>query len=305
MWQPDPAWQPLAGGSGTSTIGVWRIANRQRSVLVKRLAPPPDWDVDRADALRPGSLAYWRREADVSIAGVVEATPGLRGPTTAVEEDDEGITLFSDWVEAVEPEAMFAATNLGRFAGAELGSPGWLGDAGLRERLARVEQRGGWSTLARTAVADLADHLWRHRLERLAELDALPTVVQHGDPAPTNLRGRTDDAVLAIDWGPLGRGPVGGDLGCLALTTRHDFEPLLTAYVAGLGEAPHLATVTAEQVGRGAAVTAAYLALSRAEWALARAAAGEGALAGKFTHPSVAPHLRTLQRLYPQIESIL
>ena len=42
--------------------------------------------------------------------------------------------------------------------------------------------------------------------------------------------------------------------------------------------------------------------LTRAEWALAQAARGEGALAGKFRHPAVAPYLRAVQRQFPQIE---
>ena len=52
-------------------------------------------------------------------------------------------------------------------------------------------------------------------------------------------------------------------------------------------------------------VSAAYTALSRAEWALARVAGGEGALAGKYRHPAVAPYLRALQRQFPQIEALL
>ena len=51
-------------------------------------------------------------------------------------------------------------------------------------------------------------------------------------------------------------------------------------------------------------VSAAYTALSRAEWALARVAGGEGALAGKYRHPAVAPYLRALQRQFPQIEAL-
>ena len=62
---------------------------------------------------------------------------------------------------------------------------------------------------------------------------------------------------------------------------------------------------TEDQASLGARLTAVYTALSRAEWALARVAPGEGALAGKFTHPSVAPYLRALQRLYPQVEALL
>ena len=55
----------------------------------------------------------------------------------------------------------------------------------------------------------------------------------------------------------------------------------------------------------GARVTAVYTVLNRAEWALARAARGEGALAGKFRHPAVAPHLRALQRQFPHIEALV
>ena len=55
----------------------------------------------------------------------------------------------------------------------------------------------------------------------------------------------------------------------------------------------------------GARIVAVYTALSRAEWALARVAGGEGALASKYRHPAVAPHLRTLQRQFDQIEALL
>jgi hypothetical protein len=52
-------------------------------------------------------------------------------------------------------------------------------------------------------------------------------------------------------------------------------------------------------------VTAVLTVLSRAEWALARVAGGEGALAGKYRHPAVAPHLRALQRQFHQIEQLM
>ena len=40
-------------------------------------------------------------------------------------------------------------------------------------------------------------------------------------------------------------------------------------------------------------------------WALARVAEGDGALAGKFRHPSVAPYIRAMQRQVTQIEALL
>jgi hypothetical protein len=38
---------------------------------------------------------------------------------------------------------------------------------------------------------------------------------------------------------------------------------------------------------------------------LSRAARGEGALRGKFNHPSVAPSLRAVQRQVAQVEALL
>jgi hypothetical protein len=301
MWQPDPGWHPLPGGSGTSTVGVWRTVLGGRPVVVKRLAAPTD--DDPAELRDPRHFAYWRRAADVVTARIgLETTPGLRAPRlTSVEEDDDGITLVSDWVEDAANSGLFCAVALGRFAGADLGEHAWLVGAQLRQRMARVERRGGWATLARTTVADVADHLWRRREALMDELDALPRASQHGDPAVANLPGREDDDVLAIDWGSLGRGPVGGDLGLLMLGAREEFEPLLDAYLLGLPDG----LATREEVAQGARVTAVLTALSRAEWALARVAGGEGALAGKYRHPAVAPYLRSLQRQFPQMEELV
>ena len=106
---------------------------------------------------------------------------------------------------------------------------------------------------------------------------------------------------MAIDWGTLGTGPVGGDLGYLCLSAREELDPLLDAYLLGLPDG----VADRDAVLLGARIVAVYTALSRAEWALARAAGGEGALAGKFRHPAVAPHLRSLQRQFPAIEALL
>jgi hypothetical protein len=301
MWQPEPGWHPLPGGTGTSTVGVWRTVLGGRPVVVKRLARPVAHDP--AELSDPRHFAYWRRSADVVTARVgLEATPGLRAPVlTSVEEDDEGITLVQDWVEDAANSGLFCAVALGRFAGTELGDHAWLARHQLRDRMARVERRGGWPTLARTTVADVADHLWHRRTALLDELDALPQVAQHGDPAPVNLPGRQGDDVVAIDWSCVGHGPVGHDLGLFMLGAREEFEPLLDAYLLGLR--PGLAT--REQAAQGARVSAVLTALSRAEWALSRVAGGEGALAGKYRHPAVAPYLRSLQKQFPQIEALV
>jgi hypothetical protein len=299
MWQPEPGWHPLPGGTGTSTLGVWRAVLDDQPVVVKRLVPPGPHDpVELAD---PRHFAYWRRAADVAAAGLVETSPGLRAPRTVVEEDDEGVTLVQDWVEDGANSGLFCAHALGRFAGTGLGEARWLARDQLRSRLDRVARRGGWPTLARTTVADVADHLWRQRERWLAEADRLPRVAQHGDPTPANLPGRELDEVVAVDWATLGHGPVGADLGYFVLSAREAFEPLLDAYLMGLPEG----TADREQAALGARVTAVYTALNRAEWALARVAVGEGALAAKYRHPAVAPYLRSLQRQFPLIEELL
>lgn len=299
MWQPQPDWVELPGGSGTSTVGVWRTAQGARPVVVKRLARPGPGDPEILSDR--GHVAYWRREADVLEVGLTRETPGLRAASASVEEDDTGITIVRDWIEDAASSGLFLALSLGRFAAAGFGRPTFLADDLLRNRLARVARKGGWPTLARTTVADVAEHLWTRREVMLTALDALPQVPQHGDPTGSNLPGREGDDALAIDWGTLGHGPVGADLGYLSLSAREEFEPLLDAYLMGLPGGSDLR----DDVVLAAQVSAVYTALSRAEWALARVAGGEGALVSKFRHPAVAPHLRALQRTFPHMEALL
>jgi hypothetical protein len=120
---------------------------------------------------------------------------------------------------------------------------------------------------------------------------------------PANFVGSRGDEVVAVDWQGFGVGPIGTDLGYYALSAREDFEILLSTFLDGVVAG---GGIVAEQAVRTAAsVMAVYTVFSRAEWALSRVAPGEGALAGKFSHPSVAPHLRALQRQASQIELLL
>ena len=296
MWHPEPGWQPLTSGTDTSTVGVWLTGDR----VVKRLgAPLPG---DPAELSDPRHVAWWRRPADVALSGIVDATPGLRSPAAlSVEEDDDGVTVWLPQVPGRPPSGLFVARSLAVFAGVDVPDRPWLARHQLRDRLRMVERRGGWPTLARTTVADVADHLWRHRDAYLEALDALPQVLQHGDPTPANFHAHDEAGVIALDWATLGTGPVGADLGYWTLSAREEFEPLADTFTAALPAG----LATPEQALLGARVTAVYTALCRAEWALARAAAGPGALVGKFKHPSVAPYLRSLQRQFPQIEALM
>lgn len=296
MWEPEPGWVPLPGGMGTSTVGVWRTGD----AVVKRLAAPiPGDPVELGD---PHHFAYWRRPVDVAASGCVESTAGLRGePVIRVEEDDDGATLWFPRVDVETPPGPFVARALGRFAGNAAPPYPWLARDQLGDRIRRVERRGGWSLLARTTVADVADRLWTRRGHHLAAVAAMPQVLQHGDPVPANVVGRQGEDAVCVDWGTLGTGPVGADLGYWALSAREDFGVLVEAYTAGLPAG----LARADEVVLGAQVSAVYTAMSRADWALARVADGDGALAGKFRHPSVAPYLRSLQRLVGQVEALL
>ena len=300
-WQPEPGWQPLPG-AGPATAGVWSATSVAATSSSSACAAPDP--VDAHGALVPADVNYWRRAADVALSGVVAGSPGLReAPVVRVEEDDEGITLVHARVEHVDAPGLWLAACLGRFAPTDLGDHAWLARDQLRSRLALVAHRGGWRTLARTPMADVADHLWTHRTQWLDVCDALPQVAQHGDPSAANIPGRTPTrTVPSRSTGPTSAaGPVGADLGYLSLATREDVEPLVEAYVAALP--PGLAST--DDVRTGARVMAVYTALTRLDWALARVADGDGALAGKFRHPSVAPYIRAMQRQVDQIEALL
>jgi Phosphotransferase enzyme family len=300
MWHPEPGWRQLPGAAGPSTYGVWRSEAAGRQLVIKRLSAPGPHDP--LELSNPRHPAYWRREVELALGQVIRDTPGLCGaPVLAVDEDADGATITTQAIEEMAHSGLFIAAALGRFAGWPPPVVPWLALGQLSARLASVERAGGWPTLARTTVADVADRLWSRRAVLLKRLDELPQVAQHGDPVPKNLPGRDGERIVAIDWGSLGLAAVGVDLGYFALSAREDFEPLVAAYHSGLPAG----CATREEVAVGARVSAVYTVLSRAEWALARVAGGNGALAGKYRHPSVAPHLRALQRQFPQIEALL
>ncbi len=305
MWQPEPAWTSLRPGGGASTVGLWRAEVRGRPVVVKRLGRPvADDPVGLSD---PTHAGYWRREAEVALDPALVEGPGLVPPAfLRVDEDDDGATLWSEEVVAEPPPGLLVARALGRFAAAAYREVPWAARRTLTDRLAMAETRGGWPTLARTTLADVADHLWRRRGHWLAEYAAAPAGRLHGDAVPANFLATSRGDVVAVDWQGFGIGPVGTDLGYYALSTREDFEVLLDAFLDGVRDARGPADrVDEASIRTAATVMCIYSAISRAEWALSRVAPGEGALHGKFKHPSVAPYLRALQRQLPQVEALL
>lgn len=295
MWEPDPSWRKLPGAGGPSTTGIWLAEAGGRRWVVKRLAVPHERARELTD---PSHAGYWRREAEVAENPDVVDGPGLV-PTEfrQVEEDAEGVTVWSLEQAGEPPPGLFVARALGRFAGSEHTAPVWASRRLLSDRLVMTDERGGWRTLARTTLADVADHLWNRRAHWLARCDGGPVGRLHGDAVPANFLTSRDEDVVTVDWQCFGVGPVGSDLGYFSLSVREEFGVLLEAYLAGVGPAAN-----ADAISLAARVSAVYTVLSRAEWALAQAAKGEGALAGKFRHPAVAPHLRAVQRQLTQIE---
>lgn len=302
MWQPDPSWRRLPGAAGPSTAGIWLAeGGGGRRWVVKRLAAPGDSERWLTD---PHHVGYWRREAEVAMDPAAADGPGLVLPESGpVEEDDTGITVWAREVEGAPPSGLFVARALGRFAGAGHASTPWAATRLLADRLQPAEERGGWHTLARTPLADVADRLWEHRRHWLGRCAEAPQGRTHGDAVPSNFLATRGEDVVTVDWQCSGTGPIGADLGYYALSAREGFDVLLTTFLAGAGAVAE--RVDAECVATSARVTAVYTVLTRAEWALAQCTRGEAARAGTFRHPSVAPHLRALQRQLPQIEQLL
>lgn len=305
MWEPDPSWEALPGAAGPASAGVWRARRGGRSWVVKRLVPPDAEDHAARLALDPRHPGYWRREADAAASGWGDGPGLVRAGAGPVEDDESGVTLWSPELVGEPPTGLQVARALGRFAGAAYDVPRWAARDQLRARLDLVAARGGWRTLARTTLADVTALLWERRHHWLDRVDAGPQGRVHGDAVPSNfLTTDRDGAVVAVDWQCLGVGAVGADLGYWSLSSREGFEVLLEAFVAGAAETS-AADLDPDAVALAARVHAAYSVLSRAEWALAQAARGEGALAGKFRHPAVAPYLRAVERQFPQIEALL
>lgn len=302
MWQPEPGWTPLRLGGGASTVGLWRTEQDGRPAVVKRLRRPVA--DDPAVLSQATHAGYWRREVEVACEPGVVDGPGLGPPAyLRVEEDEEGATVWAEELVDVSPPALQVARALGRFAAADHDDVAWAARDTLTDRLAMAEERGGWPTLARTPLADVTDHLWQRRGHWLEEYAATRVGRLHGDAVPANFPATRGERVLAVDWQGFGIAPVGTDLGYYALSAREDFDVLVDAYVAGALEVrPGLDRA---QVRLAATVVCVYSAISRAEWALFRAAPGEGALHGKFNHPSVAPYLRALQRQFSQLEVLV
>lgn len=297
MWQPDAGWTRLPG-TGPSTLGAWEVRGPAGGEMIaKRFLRPAAGDPSHD----PGHPQYWRREVDVALGRALENTPGLQAPRYLdLAEDGDGITLFTSHHTVEIIPGLHLAHELGRFSTSPATPTRWSLEDAFGHRIRALERRGGWTTLARTTVADVAAALWARRNGYAARLAEVRQVLVHGDATVANFLARTPDAVIAADWASFGTGPVGFDLGYLSLGLREQLVPLVDAYLDGSGHRTERTDVL--HVAR---IVSIFTVLTRADWALSRAARGEGALAGKFNHPSVAPYLRALQNRHEDVAALL
>ena len=184
------------------------------------------------------------------------------------------------------PSGLFVARALGRFAAADRPVPAWGARRLLADRLAMAEARGGWRTLARTTVADVADALWSRRAHWLDRCEEGPQGRLHGDAVPSNFLASRGEDVVTVDWQCFGGGPVGSDLGYYALSSREEFDVMLEAFLDG---AAITRPADREAVAQAARVTAVYTVLTRAEWALAQACPGRGSARRQVPAPVGGP----------------
>ena len=187
MWEPDPAWHPVSGGTGTSTVGVWRT-DRRPSLVVKRLgAPAPRRP---AGAPRPAPLRLLaprgrrrgqrRRRRDPRAA--------RRRRSTSPRTTRASPSPASGW-RTPRSTGLRRARD-GPVRRRRPGPARWLAVDQLRDRMARVERRGGWPTLARTTVADVADRLWTGARRCCASSTPCRRCRSTATPRPRNLPGR-------------------------------------------------------------------------------------------------------------------
>ena len=164
MWQPEPGWHPLPGGAGASTVGVWRTVLGDQPVVVKRLGGSPGARPGRAQ--RPAALRLLApRRPTWSPPASSPTHPGLRAARADGRRGgrrghhaDPGVGGGRRQQRAVRG----ARAGPVRRRRPRATEP-WLATDQLRDRMDRVDRRGGWPTLARTTVADVADHLWQRR----------------------------------------------------------------------------------------------------------------------------------------------
>jgi hypothetical protein len=236
--------------SGASaTVGIWRFSAGEWSVILKVLrhggGGSPLWQSGEEES----HWYYWRREALAYSSGLLGAFSGdLRAPQClgVFDRHDGSVAIWLEDLGHTQPASAWgldryrsAARALGQGQGRTHahagGSTGpWLAQHFLRRF---VERRGSFlSVLDKPAAWDhplVREHLpadtaaeaaaiWHEREALLSAIESAPLCLCHNDLHPANLfaDGRT---TVLIDWGFLGAGHAGEDVGNLTFDAILDF----------------------------------------------------------------------------------
>lgn len=189
---------------------------------------------------------------------------GLSAPDCRVEEDAEGVSLWSRFVTPEPPSPRTVAQALAIFGSVPIADPGWFVVGRLRDRIAATDS-GGVDRLRSSLDRELGDlvcRIWGRREVALRTLDGLPQVLSHGDALPRNFLSHDLETgrVVAIDWDQIGFNAVGSDLASYWMWTTAEAEQLVSDYTNALEHG----TATRADVGSGFALTVALIAVMRA-----------------------------------------
>ncbi|MEU8076271.1 phosphotransferase [Catellatospora citrea] len=253
--------RPL-GGDGAATAAVTLLAGTLRHgreertfSLVRKQFQPLAQGRHAAGSHDERHWAYWRREPLAYASGLLPTGPGLAAPRCL------GVTADAVYLAHVAGPPEDPRTAVHRLAHwqsrTELPDVPWLAGHQLAQRIAVSE-------LDWTAVDALpqAAAIWSRRHELLAELDAVPPVLSHGDFHRDQVVAGGDRTVV-LDWGTLGVAPAGADVAHLALSTLDG--SLVDGYLAAAGT-----RLDQGAVRRGYRLTLVLTAVSRLHWMLTR-----------------------------------
>ncbi len=230
---PGASAESLYRPAVSATRGVWRVRGHGRSVVVKVLQPvfgTGPWAAEPD----PGAPYHWRREAAFYASPVPAAIrhalapPDLLGsvdlPGGAVGlclADVAAADVVTPWPVATYARVAAAAGSLATYAPDDA----WLSRGWLAAYVARHDRPLGdvrpLGLDPRTIAALTA--LWRGRDALLAALRAVPETLCHFDFSVGNVLPGSDPPTV-IDWAYAGLGPVGADVGPLALESVLDFH---------------------------------------------------------------------------------
>src|SRR3954454_18136523 len=182
----------------------------------------------------PHHWNYWRREADACTSAEVRASlegTGLEMPAAVAEVDDDGITLWLDFVPGVPgtdfdlADHQALARGLGRWqAQGPLDEP-WASRGFLRaysgSKPARYDLLDDDAAWAQPIVRDCWPGMLRDGWKRLVAnrerllgiMEALPRTRCHLDVWASNASRRPTGEVALFDWSFTGDGTYGEDIG--------------------------------------------------------------------------------------------